>query len=88
MSNSDFEDSQCPGWLDLQSSLPHHSLVDSTDNSTLGVNVNTHHFSANQTQTRAMVIEDSSISGPASNTGISVGHAQPIGTGPDEGEEF
>jgi len=61
MSDTDFEDSHCPGWLDLESSLPHHSLVDSTDNSTLDVNVNTHHFYANQTHNRTMVID---ISGP------------------------
>jgi len=88
MSDSDFEDSQCPGWLDLESCLPHHSLVDSADNSTLGVNVSTEPFSANQTQARALVIRDSNRSCPASTTGISVGYAPPRGTGPDEGEEF
>jgi len=89
MSNSDFEDSQCTGRSDLESSLPHYSLVDSTDNSTLGVNVNTNpNLSANQTQIRAMVIGDSNISGPASNTGISVCYSPPRGTGSDKGEEF
>jgi len=87
MSDSDFKDSQCPGWLDLESSLPHHSLVDSTDNSTLGVNVNTNpNFSANQTQIQATAIGDSNISGPAPNTGISVG--PPRGTKSVKGEEF
>jgi len=89
MLDSDFEDSQCPGRSDLESSLPHYSLVDSTDLTSLGVNVNTNpNFPADQTQNRATVIGDSNISAPASNTGISVCYAPPRGTGSDEGEEF
>jgi len=94
MSDSDFEDSQCTGRSDLDLNFPHYSLVDSrVDITSLGVNenINPNLFSANQTQNRAMVIGDSNISGPASNTGISVCYAPPRGTGSYgsyEGEEF
>jgi len=73
MSDSDFEDSQHPGWLGNESVIPPHSLVDST-NSKPGVNMSS--FSANHTQTRALVHVDSNISGPASNRGTSVGNVQ------------
>jgi len=91
MSDSDFEDSQCRGRSELESNLPHYSLVDSTiDLTSLGVNeytnLNPNRFSANQTQNRATVIRDSNISGPAHNTGISVG--PPRGTKSVKGEEF
>jgi len=94
MSDIDSEDSQCTGRSDLESTIPHYSLLDSTiDLTPLGVNennpgFNTTRFSADQTQNRAIAIGDSNISGPASNTGISVCYAAPRGTESDKGEEF
>jgi len=93
MSDLDSEDSQSTGWSDLESTLPHYSLVDSTiDLTPLGVNENTRlkatRLSANKTQNRITVIRDSNISGPAPNTGISVCYAPPRGTESDKGEEF
>jgi len=51
-----------------------------------GVNVSI--FSANQTQTGALVDGDSSRAGPASNRGTSVGNAPLEGMVPNKGEEF
>jgi len=84
MTNSDYEDSQYPGWLDLESDLPRNSSADWAIKP--GVNVSV--LSANQTQNRALVHGDSSIAGPASNRGTSVGNVPLEGTGPDKGEEF
>jgi len=69
MSDSDYEDSPYPEWLDLKSELPRNSLADSAIK--LGVNVSV--LSANQTQTRALVHGDSSIAGSASNRGTPTG---------------
>jgi len=84
MSDSDQEYSLLPGWLELESDLPWNSSVDSTLE--LGINVSS--FSANQTQTRAVVHGDSNIAGPASNRGTSVGYVPLEGTRPDKVEEF
>jgi len=79
MSDSGFEDSQYPGWLDLKSDLPRNSSVDSTI--ILGVNVSFH--SADRTQTRALVHRDSNIAGPACNRGTSVSSLTYQGKGQD-----
>jgi len=72
MSNTDSDEYHCSGRSDIESTLPHYSLVDSTiDLTPLDVEennprrFNTTRFSANQTQNRATVIGDSNISGPA-----------------------
>jgi len=97
MSDIDSEDSQRTGRSDLESTLPHYFLVDSTldltplaveENQPTNRRFNTTCFSADQTQNRAAVIGDSNISCPAPNMGISVCYAPPRGTGSDEGEEF
>jgi len=84
MSDSDYEDSQYPVWLDLESDLPRNSSVDSAI--TTGVNVSSH--SADHTHTLALIHGDSNISGPASNRGTPVGNAPLEGTGPDKGEDM
>jgi len=82
MSDIDSEESQCRGRSDLESTIPHYSLVDSKidltpldmgeDSPNNQRQFNNTCFSADQTQNRARVIGDSNISGPAPNTGISV----------------
>jgi len=84
MSDSDYQDLPCPRWSDLESDLPRNSSTDSAIKT--GVNVSV--LSANQTPTEALVHGDSSIPGPASNRGTSVGNAPLERTGPDEGEKF
>jgi len=104
MSDFESEDSQCRGRSDLESTIPHYYLVDSTidltpldrdedsSNDTKHRNrFNTTCFSADQVyrdRTHSRPTGDSNISGPAPNTGMSVCYAPPITTGPSKGEEF
>jgi len=104
MSDFESEDSQCRGRSNLESILPHYSLVDSTIDLTPSNNrdddwsldtthrcpqFNTTCFSADHDyKDRAQSTGDSNISVPAHNTGMSVCYASLIETGPSKGEDF
>jgi len=84
MSNSDTDELPNTGWFDSESDLPGILSVDSTV--ALGVNMSCP--CANQIQARALDFGDSSITGPAPNTGIPVGNAPLGGTGLIKRESF
>jgi len=84
MSDIDQEGPLHNEWFDSESDLPGISSVDST--TTMGVNVSTP--SAN-IHIRDIETGNSNTTGPASNTGMSAGHAPPVETGPiHNGENF
>jgi len=84
MSDSDLKEPPNTGWFDSKSEFPGISSVDST----LAIGVNVSSLFADHIQVRALDFGDSSVTSPAPNVGIPVGHVQLGGTGSSKGESF